>query len=335
MGQVTRPIVNMAGGEASPSLYGRTDTVPYFACAKTLENVLVTHYGSAFKTPGTKFVQRTKASGEVKLIPFIFSTSDSYILEFGNLYMRVFRNGGSVVKTAVNISGITKANPAVVTLSGTAPANGAAVDIEGVVGMTQVNNKRFLVKNRTSTTFELTDEDGNNINSTNYSTYTSGGTIEEVYELVTPYATADLGKLRFTQKADIMYIDCAGYEPKKLSRFSSTNWTLTAYAYDQYVWPPFLDENTTATTLTPSATTGSVTVTASSATFSASHVGAYFRIKTGYVKITAFSSSTSVSIRPSRRIEFRVHNIKLSVLLRFSPHCRRSSCELDPCLRIH
>lgn len=295
MGQVTAKIANFAGGEASPSLYGRTDVVPYFACAKTLENVLVTHYGSAFKTPGKKFVARTKASGAVKLVPFIFSTGDSYMLEFGNLYMRVFRAGGSVVKTAVNISGISKAAQAVVSLSGIAPANGMAVDIEGVVGMTEVNNKRFLVSDRTSSTFKLKDEDGNYIDSTGYTTYSSAGTIEEVYEIVTPYATADLGKIRFTQKADIMYIDCAGYEPKKLSRYANTNWTLTAYAYDQYVWPPFLDENATATTITPSSTTGSITLTASAALFVAGHVGAYFRIKAGYCKVTAFTDTTHVT----------------------------------------
>jgi hypothetical protein len=295
MAQTTKGIQNFAGGEASASLYGRTDTVPYFACGKTLENVLVTHFGSAFKTPGTKYVARTKAGGAVKLIPFVFSTGDSYMLEFGNLYMRVFRTGGSVVKAAVNISGITKADPAVVTVSGTSPANGAYVDIEAVVGMTEVNNKRFIVANRTSTTFELKDEDGTDIDSSAYTTYASGGTIEEVYELVTTYATADLGKLRVTQKADIMYIDCDGYEPKKLSRLSSTSWTLAAYTYDTYTWPPFLDENTTATTLTGSATTGTITVTASASTFLAGHVGAYFRIKTGYVKITVVGSATSAT----------------------------------------
>jgi hypothetical protein len=293
MGESSKPISNFSGGEASPSLYGRTDVVPYFACAKKLENVLVTHFGSAVKTPGTKFVARTKASGVVKLIPFIFSTGDSYILEFGNLYMRVFRNGGSVVETAINISGITKANPAVVTLSGTSPSNGSYVDIESVGGMTQVNNKRFIVANRTSNTFELQNEDGTNINSSAYTTYTSGGTIEKVYELTTTYATADLGNLRVTQQADIMYIDCAGYEPRKLSRLGNTNWTIATYAYDQYSWPPFLDGNITATTVTPAATTGTgVNLTASTAIWVASLVGSYIKIKTGYVKVTGYTSTT-------------------------------------------
>jgi hypothetical protein len=295
MAQSSKPISNFAGGEASPSLYGRTDVVPYFACGKTLENVLVTHYGSAFKTPGTHYVAKTKAGGAVKMIPFIFSAGDSYMLEFGNLYMRVFRASGSVVESAINISGISKANPAVVTLSGTAPANGSTIDIESVVGMTQVNNRRFMTKNRTSTTFELTDEDGNNVNSTGYTTYSSGGTIEKVYELVTPYATADLGYLRVTQQGDIMYIDCKGYTPRKLSRFGHTTWTLAEYTYDTYTWPPFLDENATATTITPSGTTGSVTLTASASLFLATHVGAYFKIGDGYVKITARASATSAT----------------------------------------
>lgn len=297
MGQSTKPIVNFSGGEASPSLYGRTDVVPYFACAKTLENVLVTHFGSAFKTPGTRFVAKTKASGVVKLIPFIFSTGQSYVLEFGNLYLRIFQNSGSIVETGINISGISKANPGVVTLSGTAPANGDIVDISGVVGMTQVNGKRYKVASRTSNTFQLQDEEGNNVNTTSYTTYSSGGIIERVYQITTPYATADLSKIRVTQQADVMYIDCAGYAPRKLSRFGSTNWTLTTYTYDTFNWPPFLPENATATTLTPGATTGAgVSLTASASTFSSTHVGAYFKLNGGYVLVTGYTSATVVTV---------------------------------------
>lgn len=84
--------------------------------------------------------------------------------------------------TTSNISAITKANPAVVT---TATAhgfsNGDNVILESVGGMTQVefNNSTdqlYTVANVTSTTFELTDEDGNNVDSSGYTTYTSGGT---------------------------------------------------------------------------------------------------------------------------------------------------------------
>ena len=203
-----RPIVNFSGGEASPNLYGRSDTVPYFAMGETLENVLVSHYGGVSKTPGTQHVARIKTMSEnARLIPFIFSSGQSYILEFGDQYIRFYRNSGSIVETAVNITGITKADPAVVTTS-TAHgySNGDAIDIESVIGMTEVNEKRFLVASATSNTFELQDEDGNDIDSSSYTTYSSSGTCEKVYQITSPYAHADLVNLKFTQQADIMYI---------------------------------------------------------------------------------------------------------------------------------
>ena len=72
-----------------------------------------------------------------------------------------------------SISGITRANPAVVT---TTLAHGYGEDdliyITGVSGMTEVNGLRFAIRNVTSTTFELFG-----INSTEYTAYTSGGTV--------------------------------------------------------------------------------------------------------------------------------------------------------------
>jgi hypothetical protein len=58
---------------------------------------------------------------------------------------------------------------------------------------------------------------------------------------------------------------------------------------------PYLDENDTATTLTPSGTTGSITLTASVALFDPLHVGSIWRLKHtttwGYVKITYVTSN--------------------------------------------
>lgn len=300
MGASSKQVSNFSGGEASPKLRGRTDVVPYFACAETLENVLVTHYGSVLRTPGTRHIARLKLQDKpAKLIPFIFSTGQSYILEFGNLYMRVYQNGGSVTETAINISGITKANPAVVTVSGTAPANGKFVDISEVVGMTQVNGKRFIVANRTSTTFQLTDEDGNNVDSSAYTTYSSAGIVEVVYEVVTPWSETQVADLKFTQQADVMYLVHPSITPRVLSRLASNSWTLAEITYDTFDYPPFLDINTSAITITPSSTTGASTLTASAALFSANQVGSYFQIThgstTGYVKITAYTDTTHVS----------------------------------------
>lgn len=296
-----KPIINFSSGEASPKLKGRADTVPYNTAAETLENVLVTRYGSAFRTPGTRYVSQVKGSSLVKrLIPFIFSTSQSYILEFGNLYTRFFQGDGSVVETAKVITGITQANPAVVTSNSHGYSNGDYVDISEVVGMTQVNGRRFIAANVATNTFELTDEDGVNVNSTGYTAYGSAGIAERVYQIVTPFTTAVLTKLKYTQQADVMYIASSDKPLQKLSRLGTTSWTIADIVYDTVVWPPFLDINVTATTITPSATTGAgITLTASTAIFLAGHVGSYWKIKhgstTGYVKIVGFSSTTSVT----------------------------------------
>ncbi|MEA2037951.1 MAG: ubiquitin-activating E1 FCCH domain-containing protein [Nanoarchaeota archaeon] len=301
MGFSTKGVQNWAGGEASPSLRGRSDVSQYDAVAETVENLLVTHYGSVLKTPGTKYVARTKdMSKATRLIPFIFSTGDSYMLEFGHNYIRIFQGGGSIVETAVNISGATKADPCVVT---TATAhgysNGDAVDIESVGGMTELNNKRYLVASVTSNTFELQDEDGVDIDSSGYTTYTSSGTTEKIHEITTTYASTDLDDLKFAQQADVMYITHQDYPLKKLSRFASTTWTFANITYDDVDFPPFLSINTSATTITPSGTTGAITLTASTAIFDADHVGAYYRVHIGtkpdgYALVTGYIDSTHV-----------------------------------------
>lgn len=71
------------------------------------------------------------------------------------------------------ITGITSANPAVVTCSGHGLEDGDVVKITGVVGMTQVNNGVFVVTVLSSSTFELTG-----VNSTGYTAYASGGTFQ-------------------------------------------------------------------------------------------------------------------------------------------------------------
>lgn len=296
-----KPIINFSSGEASSKLRGRADTVPYNTAAETLENVLATKYGSVFRTPGTRYVAQSKDSSTAKrLIPFIFSTGDSYMLEFGNLYIRFYQTGGSIVEASKTITGITQANPGVVSSTAHSYSNGDYVDISGVVGMTEVNGKRFIVANKNTNDYELTDEDGNNVDTTSYTAYSSGGISEKVYEIVSIFETSDLPNLKFTQQADVMYISSSDKPLQKLSRLGSTSWTISGITYDTIAYPPFLPVNVTSTTITPSATTGTgITLTASAALFNANHVDSYWKIThgatTGYVKVTGYSSSTSVT----------------------------------------
>ena len=106
MPRSTFAYTNFTAGELSPRLDGRTDLQKYFQGCKTLQNMVIHPHGGATRRPGTKFIAETKSSGEARLIPFEFSTTQTYVLEFGNTYMRVYKDGGQVLNsgTVVEIS---------------------------------------------------------------------------------------------------------------------------------------------------------------------------------------------------------------------------------------
>ncbi len=77
-------------GELSPEFEGRTDLDKYHKGAKRIENFIVHPEGGVHRRPGTRFVADAAATTDSKLVPFIFSTEQAYVLEFSNLKIRVF-----------------------------------------------------------------------------------------------------------------------------------------------------------------------------------------------------------------------------------------------------
>jgi hypothetical protein len=303
MARVAAQLTNFTGGEVSPRLDGRNDLTKYSSSCKTLENFIIYPHGAAARRSGTTFVAEVASSAnKTRLIPFEFSTTQTYMLEFSNLKIRVYKDNGSVLEGDKTITAITQANPAVVTSNSHGYSNGDEILITAVVGMTQLNSKRFLVANVTTNTFELTNKDGVDTDSTAFTAYVSGGTANKVFEITTPYTTAQLFEIKFAQSADVMYITHPAHEVAKLSRTGHTAWTLTDVVFTK---GPFQDPNTTTTTLTPaSASVGSgVNITASSVTginsgsgFLSTDVGRQIYFNSGYATITAITSTTVVVV---------------------------------------
>lgn len=96
-----------------------------------------------------------------------------------------------------------------------------------------------------------------------------------IYEVVTPYGSDELFEMYYAQQNDVMLIAHPNHPPHRLSRFDHDDWLLEEY---ETLDGPFLDQNLTATTVTPSAETGSITLTASAPVFTPQHIGAYWRI---------------------------------------------------------
>ena len=117
-------------------------------------------------------------------------------------------------------------------------------------------------------------------------------------EIATIFPKADIFKLQLANKADVVYIVHPSYHPQKLIRTSTTTFSISDVPF---VRGPFLDDNITTTTITPSAATGNgITLTASADIFLAGHVGSLWRINSGatvgaVVKITAVGGATSAT----------------------------------------
>ena len=98
MPRTTLALTSFVSGELGAKLDGRTDFAKYSTGAKTLENFLIHPQGSATRRVGTKFIAEVKdSSKKTRLIPFEFSTVQTYILEFGDQYMRVYKDQGQVL----------------------------------------------------------------------------------------------------------------------------------------------------------------------------------------------------------------------------------------------
>lgn len=290
-------------------MLGRQDIAKYASGLYVCLNGIPLTQGAWTRRPGTVFLHQTKYHDkESRLFPFQYSVTQTYMLEFGENYIRFFTNHGILTNTAQNITSASKATQCVVGYSGSDTfANGDRVHVAGVVGMTQLNNREFIVSDvdTGANTFKIKDTDGNYVNSSAYGTYASGGTVAEIFEVATTFAEADLPYVRITQSADTLYLLHPDFPPQKLVRASALSWTLSELAF---LDGPYDSLNTTTTTLTPSAATGTgVTLTASAVTgingglgFQTTDVGRLIRIREGtawgYVEITGWTSTTVVTV---------------------------------------
>jgi hypothetical protein len=257
---------SFSSGEITRSAFGRIDLAKYGSGLKTLRNMITKVHGGVVNRPGTEFVCEVKDSSiKGRLIPFEFSTAQSYVLALQNLSMQVVKDGGLVLEANKTITATTNATPVVVTSNGHGYANGNRVFITGT-GLASIDNRFWILANIAANTFELAG-------STAPGATSSTGTVARVFDLTTPYTTAQLPTIKYTQLADVMTLTHNEVKPKDLSRSDHAAWTLSDMAFEQ---GPFQDQNVDKTKLMQaSAATGAgVVITATGhAPFLSTHVG--------------------------------------------------------------
>lgn len=94
MAQKTYPIINnFSRGELSSRVEGRVDLPGYYQGAKVMENCIMVSQGGAEKRPGTIYIGETKdADKQSRLIPFEINDTNIYLIEFGDLYIRIWKD---------------------------------------------------------------------------------------------------------------------------------------------------------------------------------------------------------------------------------------------------
>lgn len=190
--RIVRFMTNFTSGELDPLLRSRTDLQQYQNGLEAAKNVVIQPQGGVRRRDGLEFLHDFTGFTAFKIVPFEYSTTDSYLLVFVDGRIYVFKAG--VLQTNINGSGNS-------------------------------------------------------------------------YITATGLTAAMLDELNYTQAVDTVIICHEDLQTKRLVRNSDTNWTwenlpltnIPKYAYE-------FDEHSPQFTITPSAVTGNVTITASAAT---------------------------------------------------------------------
>lgn len=285
-------------GEFSPLMEGRTDHPKYPASCRVMLNTVAAPQGPAICRSGTSYAalvhDNTKTSA---LLPFIFNVQETYALEFADTTIRFVNDNGILIQapTAITVTDIAPFKFTSAGLDTLSAEEGMQVAFSGFPASYNLNGVVGNITNITGATYTV---------DTVYPDLAMvDGDAGLVYAVDSPYAAADVEQVRVLQSFDQMWCFHNSYPVYRLSRLNTYDWTMVAVPF---IDGPYLDENTTATTLAFGSTTGSVTVTANATTgingdqgFLATDVGRLIRVLQGalwgWLQITAFTDAEHVT----------------------------------------
>lgn len=244
---------SFSNGELSPDLFGRVDLQAFHRSAATMRNMFVNYKGGASSRAGTAFVGRCKQPGTSlppRDIPFRYSLDINYVLEFGEQYMRVKYQGAYITESGFTVTDATQANPCVLTVPGHNFSPGDWIFVNNVEGMTELNERTFIIQSVNGDDIILRSILEAPVNSINYSAYTVGGTASRIFTLQTPYISEHLAELKFDQRPTIMTLTHRSYEQRELVLIEPDNWTLSVVDFGATIDAPASMSATTSATTT-------------------------------------------------------------------------------------
>lgn len=202
---------SFAYGEVAPALYARPDLAMYSQALRTLRNAYVMRAGGVQSRPGTMKGITTRSQGTIRLVPCVFSDSENFMLEFGDEYVRVLKNGGPHrVPSSGNWADETEY------------ALGVIVSEQDITNAT----RHFLCIQA----HESVEADDQPIFGTDWEDYwyplDGDATTPPAVVWPTPYTHTQLSALRFAQTPGTITIVHPEHAPAQLTRVASNQWAL-------------------------------------------------------------------------------------------------------------
>lgn len=249
--------ISFARGEITPLIGGaRTDIEQYAIGLKTLKNGFVHQEGCVSNRAGLEYVGEVKDSTkETRLMSFVFNSSQTYVIEFGEYYCRFIQRGGYIIYPATY--GIT--------YSGTFEFVETITENNKTVYKYKLGNDDIVYSNKNLDNLSVNDKLYFDTELTE--TYkagvsaslskgiitsidTSALTIEidydsekaekrgQLVEIKTPYKASDLQSLYKSQSGDILTITHKNYRPMDLVRYSHYDWILEEITFISTIEAP-------------------------------------------------------------------------------------------------
>jgi hypothetical protein len=190
---------SMSGGEVTPEFWGQSDDAKYVTGLATCLNFIPLPHGPVANRAGFAYVATVKTSAKAtRLIPFVYSTTQTMVLEVGEFYIRFHTQGATLLVGS--------------------PAAWSAVTNYAIGDMVSSGGTNYYCI--------LAHVNVAPPNGTRWYPIPSA-----VYEIPTPYAAADLFDLNFVQSSDVLTIVHPNYPPSELRRLSATKWTLIPISF--------------------------------------------------------------------------------------------------------
>ena len=294
MGTASFAQTSFLGGEWSKQMQGRFDREDYRTGLNLCQNVIPIEEGAAPRRSGTRLGGITRNGAYAVLREYNVDQAQPYVLELSEDKLRFWKAGAQLCTHAgTSVTGISTASSAVFTSSGHGMSTGdqCLFTLESATtyaGIDQVLGRQFAVTVLSSSTFTVTDAltgaevDGSLITFADLTNLV----VYKIFELTTTYAQADLQQVRILQDGTNALLLHNKYKPQTVVITTNSDGTFNTatIANTSFYDGPYLDIPSDGTTLTPNATSGSITFTASAITsindgqgFLSSDVGRMFR----------------------------------------------------------